>query len=166
MKNIAISLLCLSLLLTACHKPNNIDMQKNDNLATKDGIQSNTENSIDGSINKKVDIFYLLNDDIVLQDNLFLEHRFPAILTVNKKCLSIETINEGKIYTLVIPNTNEVLFDENKNVIGLFNKSTKRKILISEKIGLSDSKAVTPTSSKKEVPKDCSETLLLTQEIV
>lgn len=108
---------------------------------------------------------YIKFDNIPNKTEPLAEHRYPAILDIYNNCLSIKTLDTGEFSTLVVPNANEILFDDNQNIIGLLNKESKRKILIGDKISLSGTNTVDASASTKPVPKDCSQELLITAAV-
>lgn len=168
MKMHAISFLCLSMLLSACQQTNGIDNTKPNEVKTgqNTNIVENVEiKKAEPPIENK-EIFYLTSNDIADMPKYLYEHRDAMNLVIHNNCLSVKTINEEKYFTFILSDEKAVLFDENKNIIGLINPKSKKKILIGEKVGLSGTNSVNATSSKKPVPKECSQTLLFTGEIL
>ncbi|WFF38264.1 hypothetical protein LU290_08370 [Moraxella nasibovis] len=168
MKNISISLLCLSMLLSACQQTNGIDKTKPNEAENqqKTNIVENTKiKKAEPTIENK-EIFYLTSDDISDMPTELREHLTSMDLIIHNNCLSLKSRNdEDKIYTFVLSDEKEILFDENKKIIGLTNPKSKKKFLIGEQVGLSGTNSVNATSSKKPVPKECSQTLLFTGEV-
>lgn len=163
MKFHAISLLCLSMLLSACQQTNDIDKTKQNEVKT--GQNTNIIENAEPPIENK-EIFYLTRNDISNMPTELQEHLTSMDLIIHNNCLSLKSRNdEDKIYTFVLSDEKEILFDENKKIIGLINPKSKKKFLIGEQVGLSGTNSVNATLSKKTVPKECSQTLLFTGEI-
>lgn len=169
MKFHAISLLCLSMLLSACQQTNDIDKTKQNEVKTgqNTNIIENAEiKNAEPPIENK-EIFYLTRNDISHMPTELQEHLTSMDLIIHNNCLSLKSRNdEDKIYTFVLSDEKEILFDENKKIIGLINPKSKKKFLIGEQVGLSGTNSVNATSAKKPVPKECSQTLLFTGEII
>lgn len=168
MKIHTISLLCLSMLLSACQQTNGIDNTKPNEVKT----QQNT-NIVENVKIKKAEppienkeIFYLTRNDISDMPKYLYEHRDTMNLVVHNNCLSVKAIDENKIFTFVLSDENEILFDENKKIIGLINPKSKKNFLIGEQVGLNGTNTVNATSSNKPIPKECSQTLLFTGGIL
>ncbi|QEY24205.1 hypothetical protein [Neisseria animalis] len=111
-------------------------------------------------------IFYLTGDDI-LDNGLMIEPLVSTRLIVYNGCLSEGNPHHPEnIGTLAIPKHNDLLFDDNRQLIGLVNKNSQRKILIGDYIALSGIKNLSATSSTKPIPEACSQNITTTQEIL
>ncbi len=170
MKIHTIFLLCLSIFLGACQQTNGIDNTKSNEIETNQNtnIIENTEiKKSEPLMENNKEIFYLTRSDIVNKPKHLREHRTAMDLIIHNNCLSLKSINdEDKIFTFVLSDEKEILFDENKKIIGLMNPKSKKKFLIGQRIRLSGTNTVNATSSTKPVPKECSQTLLFTGEIL
>lgn len=168
MKIYAISLLSFSLFLSACQQINGTDNVKSNSVETQQNtnIVENTEiKKAEPPIENK-EIFYLTQNDISDMPKYLYEHLTSMDLIIHNHCLSLKSRNdEDKIFTFVLSDEKEILFDENKRIIGLISPKSKKKFLIGEQVGLSGTNSVDATLSKKPVPKECSQTLLFTGEI-
>lgn len=168
MKMHAISFLFLLILLSACQQTNGTDKIKPNEVENqqKTNIVENAEiKNVEPPIENK-EIFYLTRNDISHMPTELQEHLTDMDLIIHNNCLSVKAIDEDGIFTFILNSTNEILFDENKNIIGLINPKSKKQILIGERVGLSGTNTVNATSSKKLVPKECSQTLLFTGKII
>lgn len=168
MKMHVISFLCLSMLLGACQQTNGIDNTKPNEVKTQQNtnIVENVEiKKVEPPIENK-EIFYLTSNDISDMPKYLYEHIATMDLIIHNNCLSVKAIDEDKIFTFILSDEKEILFDENKKIIGLINPKSKKNFLIGERIALSGTNSVNATSSKKPVSKECSQTLLFTGEIL
>ncbi len=170
MKIHAICLLCLSIFLGACQQTNGIDNTKSNEIETNQNINiiENTEiKKSEPLMENNKEIFYLTRSDIVEMPKHLEELRDGMDLIIHHHCLSLKSRDgENKIFTFVLNSHDEILFDENKKIIGLMNPKSKKKILIGERVGLGGLTTRPAAVSKKPVPKECSQTLLFTGEIL
>lgn len=166
MKIHTIYCLLLSVFLSACQQTNGIDKTKPVETQQKTNIVENTEiKKVEIPIENK-EIFYITSNDISDMPKYLYEHIATMDLIIHNNCLSVKAIDEDKIFTFILSDEKEILFDENKKIIGLINPKSKKKFLIGERIALSGTNTINAISSKKTVPKECSQTLLLTGEII
>lgn len=168
MKIYTISLLCLSILLSACQQTKNISHVKSNEIKTEpiNHMIDNSQNIAVALSNDSQEIFYVTRNDMVNLPKYLYEHRVPATLIVHHNCLSIKTLNEEHISTFIVSDGKEILFDDNQKIIGLINNKSKKKFLIGDRIRLSGTNTVHATSSTKPVPKECSQKLVLTGDII
>lgn len=166
MKIHTINCLFLSVFLSACQQTNGIDKTKPVETQQKTNIVENTEiKKVEIPIENK-EIFYITSNDISDMPKYLYEHIATMDLIIHNNCLSVKAIDEDKIFTFILSDEKEILFDENKKIIGLINPKSKKNFLIGERIALSGTNTINAISSKKTVPKECSQTLLLTGEII
>lgn len=112
------------------------------------------------------EIFYVQSQDIINPKKFLLQSRVPAILMIYNNCLSLKVLNQNdKIYTLIIPNSNKILFDNGQNIIGLESIKSNKKIFIGDLVSLNGFGGYDASSSKKIVPKECSQHLISTAEV-
>ncbi|MFB6348595.1 hypothetical protein ACFBZI_03925 [Moraxella sp. ZJ142] len=168
MKIHTISFLCLAMLLSACQQTNDIDKSKPNEVEIKknaDIVRSTKIKNSETPIGNK-EIFYLTRNDIFNMPIEMQEHVVGMDLVIYHNCLSVKSIGEEEYFTFILSDENLILFDENQKIIGLINPKSNKKFLIGDNVELSGTNTVNATSSKKPVPKECSQTLLFAGEIL
>lgn len=153
MKAYKIVLLLSAVLLSACYQPKNT-MESKQNYMGNSHINS-----------QKYSLFYISSDDIKSPKLSLKELIMNGELIVHNGCLSIKSPMLNHIHTLVIPKSNNILLNDDKEIIGIINTKSNKKLLIGDKVSLSGVNSVKSYFSEKPVPKECSQTLLFTGEV-
>lgn len=148
-------MLMFSILVSACQKTNSIDQIKSNEVKIHqdtNAVRHTEIKNVETLIENK-EIFYLTSNDIFDMPKDVNQHMVSMDLVIYNNCLSVKSIGEEEYFTFVLSDEKEILFDENKNIIGLINLKSKKKFLIGERIGLNGTNGVNATSSKKTSAK-------------
>lgn len=141
--------------ITSCY----LKEGKSNKIEDKESYYPNKLNSDIG----KGTYFITLNDVSKSIDEAQLDIVFLGKLIINNNCLSIYYDNENvrKIYTVVIPENINIIFDSNNNIIGLENSKLKKKYELKNNILIGGMATINKDRIKKKIPDQCSQNILL-----
>lgn len=167
MKKKSIILASLALCIPFLHGCSVDEKNINSTLITPDrGSVSSITNET--KVKESYKQFFLLSTDLKFDKDL---HQLEAIwlgkLILHNNCLSILVEGDKEtLYTLVVPKNYEILFDNQKNIIGIKNIKSKEQYKIGESLtfgGLAVDKA--KMNSNKSIPNYCEPRLALPGDI-
>lgn len=155
--------------ITACNpvsipnaQPTTQDKNNHQHIQKSQNENTNNENMKAPKEQQSVRDFYVRQSDFTSLPRELAEHVITMKLIMHNGCLSLNSIDdENRIFTFVLLNDTEILFDDNQKIIGIMDGKSKKKILIGEGFGINSTGGVDPALSKKPIPKECSQTLLV-----